>query len=133
MDALGINLHDQDSRGRIEAFQWTLGQQLLKLGLVVIIEWGTWARSERDALRDVARALGAAVELHYVWAPADVLIERIRRRARESPPLQAAAIYEWFNAFEVPTEEELAFYDSPLDGEAGSRGWRDHDPRRLTP
>jgi len=54
---------------------------------VVIIEWGTWARSERDMLRLGARALGASVELQFVSAPPEVLIERIRLRDREDPPI----------------------------------------------
>ena len=51
MDALGIDLYDEESRARIEGLQWQLAQDLLSLGLTVIIEWGTWARSERDTLR----------------------------------------------------------------------------------
>jgi predicted kinase len=86
MDALDINLWDERSRAKIEALQWTLAQQLLKLGLRVIIEWGTWGRSERDALRLGARALSAAVELHYLEVPADVLFERIHSREMEILP-----------------------------------------------
>ena len=66
MDALSLNLYDEEIRGKIEALQWKLSQQLLALGLTVIIEWGTWGRTERDTLRLGARALGAAVELHHV-------------------------------------------------------------------
>jgi len=58
MDALSLDLYDEDRRGKIEALQWKLGQELLTHGLVVIIEWGTWARSERDTLRLGARAAG---------------------------------------------------------------------------
>ena len=86
MDALSIDLYDEESRTKVEALQWKFGQELLKRGLIVIVEWGTWGRSERDAVRLGARALGAAVELHYVSAPADVLFERIQRRGRENPP-----------------------------------------------
>ena len=120
MDALDINLYDEDSRGRIEALQWSIGQRLLELGLVVIIEWGTWSRSERDALRKRARALGAAVELRHVSAPRDVLLERIQHRAREEPPIPAEAIHRWFEMFQTPTEDELALYDSPLGAEASA-------------
>lgn len=115
MDALGINLHDAEQRARIEALQWTFGQQLLTLGLVVIIEWGTWGRSERDTLRLGARALGASVELHFVSAPRDVLIDRIKRRARENPPIAHDSISQWLDSFQPPTEEEMALYDSPLE------------------
>jgi predicted kinase len=117
MDALGINLHDADKRARIEALQWTLGQRLLRLGQVVIIEWGTWARSERDTLRFGARALGASVELHFTSEPPDVLIERIKRRARENPPITHDSINQWLASFQPPTEEEMGLYDPPLAGD----------------
>ena len=58
MDMLEINLYDGNARERIEALQWKLAQDLLRLRQTVIIEWGTWGRSERDALRVGARALG---------------------------------------------------------------------------
>ena len=117
MDALGINLHDADKRARIEALQWIFGQQLLKLGQVVIIEWGTWARSERDTLRSGARALGASVELHFVSEPPNVLIERITHRARENPPITHDSINQWLASFQPPTEEEMGLYDPPLAGD----------------
>ncbi len=111
--ALGLNIYDEQSRGKIEALQWTLGQELLRLGLVVIIEWGTWGRSERDALRLGARALGAAVELHYLSAPADVLFERIKRRGMEDPPIEREAISQWQTIFQPPTPEEMSLFDKP--------------------
>ena len=64
MGALSLNLWDEEMRGKIEALQWKFAQELLALGLTVIIEWGTWGRTERDTLRLGARALGSAVELH---------------------------------------------------------------------
>ena len=114
MDALSINLYDEASRARIEALQWKLAQELLEHGLTVIIEWGTWGRSERDALREGARALGAAVELHYLAAPADVLFERIQRRGMENPPIEREALSQWFEKFQAPTPEEVALFDAPL-------------------
>lgn len=57
MDALSLSLHDEEKRARIEALQWTQAQKLLALGSTVIVEWGTWGRSERDTLRLGARAL----------------------------------------------------------------------------
>jgi predicted kinase len=115
MDALSIDLYDEASREKIEDLQWRFGQALLKLGLVVIVEWGTWARSERDALRLGARALGADVELHYVSAPPDVLFERIRHRGRENPPISPEALSRWLEVFQVPTHEEMALFDMPLE------------------
>ena len=114
MDALSIDIYDEAKRGKIEALQWQFGQELLALGLTVIIEWGTWGRSERDALRLAARALGAAVELRYLSAPADVLFERIQRRGMENPPIEREALSRWFDLFEAPTAEEMALFDEPL-------------------
>ena len=114
MDALSIDLYDEETRGKIEALQWKFSQQLLKLGLTVIIEWGTWGRSERDTLRLGARALGAAVELHYLTAPADVLYERIQHRGLENPPIKKDDLRRWSEIFQEPTPEELALFDKPL-------------------
>jgi len=114
MDALSFNLWDEEMRGKIEALQWKFALELLALGLTVIIEWGTWGRTERDTLRLGARALGAAVELHYVSAPADVLFDRIQRRGMEQPPIERDAVSRWFELFQAPTPEEMALFDSPL-------------------
>jgi len=114
MDELTIDVWDEAKRTRIEALQWKLGRQLLELGQAIVIEWGTWGRSERDALRIGARALGAAVELHYVSAPIEVLFERIQRRGVENPPISREQIQQWANAFDVPTAEEMQLYDKPL-------------------
>jgi predicted kinase len=115
MDALDINLWDERSRAKIEALQWTLAQQLLKLGLRVIIEWGTWGRSERDALRLGARALGAAVELHYLEVPVDVLFERIQGREMEDPPIERHQLQQWYDTFQAPTPEEMSLFDPPIN------------------
>jgi len=113
MGGLSINLWDEAMRARIEALQWNLAQDLLALGAIVIIEWGTWGRSERDELRTGARALGAAVELHYLEAPVEVLFERIDRRGLEDPPITREDLARWHQAIEPPTSEEMALYDQP--------------------
>lgn len=115
MDALAINLWDEGSRARIESLQWTLAQQLLTRGQIVIIEWGTWARSERDALRVRARELGAAVELRYVTAPIDVLFERVRTRGMEDPPMTREQLERAAAIFMEPAADEMALYDKPSD------------------
>ena len=120
MDALSLNLYDEERRGKIEALQWKFGQELLALGLTVIIEWGTWGRSERDTLRLGARALGAAVELQYLAAPVDVLFDRIQRRGMENPPIERDAVSRWFEMFQAPTPEEMALFDEPLVADLAS-------------
>jgi predicted kinase len=114
MDALALNLWDEPLRAKIEALQWQFAQQLLSLGLTVIIEWGTWGRSERDVLRLRARELGAMVELHYLSAPVDILFERVQRRGMENPPMRREQFLRWAAAFQTPTAEELALFDKTL-------------------
>jgi len=112
MNALLIDLYDETRREKIENFQWALGQKLLRLGLTIIIEWGTWGRSERDVLRSGAQALGATVELHYLSAPMDVLLDRIQRRGTETPSIERDAVLQWSEMFQVPTDEEKALFDA---------------------
>jgi predicted kinase len=115
MEALALDLYDEGARARVEALQWELARALLARGLTVVIEWGTWARVERDALRRGARALGAAVELHYLASPPDVLLERIRRRGREDPPIALDDLLRWSEAFQAPTAEEVGLFNPPVD------------------
>lgn len=84
MDTLSLSLYDEERREKVEALQWKFGQELLRLGLIIIIEWGTWGKSERDNLRLTARTIGANVELHYLSVPEDVLFDRIQRRGMEN-------------------------------------------------
>jgi len=110
MEELGISLWDEEARARIEKLQWKLAQDLLALGHNVVIEWGAWARAERDALRAGARALGAAAELHFLDAPIDVLFERTSARKME-PPITLDDMKRWAQIFERPSSEELALFD----------------------
>lgn len=114
MRAIGINLWASDARQRIENLQWDIARQILTLGRNVVIEWGTWGRSERDVLRTEARKLGAAIELHFLDAPVDVLFERIRRRDMETPAITLEDLQKWSQIFERPTSEEMALFDPPV-------------------
>jgi len=114
MAALSLDIWDEAGRAKIESLQWQLGQHLLALGLTIIIEWGTWGRSERDALRLRARELGAAVELHYLFAPVNVLFDRVQRRGLENPPIKREQFLQWADAFQTPTAEEFALFDKAL-------------------
>jgi predicted kinase len=116
MSALELDLFDQPMRGRLESLQWDLAQDVVQRGVSVIIEWGVWARFERDAIRVRARELGVPVELHYLDAPLDVLWERVRRRNEHGPPGTPFITYDnlvdWSeHSFEAPTPEELALFD----------------------
>jgi predicted kinase len=111
MATLDINLWDEVARERVETLQWALAQELLQVGAVVIIEWGSWARAERDSLRERARQLGARVELRFLDVPIDELWSRIQERGFEDPPIQRSDLEQWASQFEGPDEVELAMFD----------------------
>lgn len=117
MMASGIDLWNADARARIEQLQRELTLGLLHGGHNVVIEWGTWAREERDSLRDAARAAGAGVELRYVTAPIEELWRRIVERDLEgkwgSRSITRSELEEWSTIYEPPTTDEFATYDQP--------------------
>ena len=114
---LGADVWDDGFRARIERQLWALTQELLARGQSVILEWGHWARAERDEKRLGARALGVGVELRYLDAPLDELIERADRRTASgewtASPMTRGHFEEWSTIFEAPDEEELLLFDDP--------------------
>lgn len=113
MAALDVSVWDEPARARVEELQWTLAQDLLRLGAVVILEWGTWARSERDSLRERARQLGSRVELTFLDVPIDELWRRIQERGLEDPPIQRSDLELWATRIEQPDQAELDLFDPP--------------------
>jgi predicted kinase len=115
---LGADLWDEEFRLRLERQLWLHSQELLAQGQSVILEWGHWARVERDEKRLGARALGVGVELHYLDVPLEELIERAERRnaSREwtISPITRAHFEEWATIFQPPDEEELLLFDKPI-------------------
>lgn len=103
------DLWDGDTRALLERQMWSVAQRFLAAGVDVVIEFGSWARAERDELREGARALGASVELHYLDVPVDELERRVIARNREG--ITRAQLEEWSQLIEVPTPDELALFD----------------------
>jgi predicted kinase len=111
---LELDIWDAPMRVRIEAVQWSLAQDVLRAGANVIVEFGSWAREERDVLREGARALGAAVELRYLDAPLDELYRRVAARGGIEPAMTRAHFDEWADIIQRPTPDEFALFDPPF-------------------
>lgn len=117
MLALGVDLWEEDGfRFRLEQLQWVIAQQLLEHGLTVVIEWGVWAREERDVLRVRARELGVPIELRYLDPPIDELWSRVEARNAEEMwtdrPMTRADLDEWATLIQPPDAAELALFDN---------------------
>ena len=115
--ALGSTPWDATTQTKVEQQLRQLAQEILRLGLSVVLDFGLWARSERDELRSVARAVGVGVELHYLDVPAEELWRRIDARNAQPPwdahPIRRADLDGWLPLFEAPDAAELDLFDAP--------------------
>ena len=113
--ALGSTPWDEQARELVEQQLCQLAQEVLRLGLSVVLDFGLWARIERDEMRSVARDIGVGVELHYLDVPTDVLWRRIETRNSQPPwdthPIRRADLDGWLSLFQAPDDAELALFD----------------------
>ena len=102
-------------RGHVERLQWVVALRTLQLGCSVVLDWGVWARKERDQCRTSARAIGAGVVLCLLDPTIDELWQRLARRNAERPfgafDIPRESLLRWSKRFQRPTPEERALYD----------------------
>lgn len=117
LTALGSSPWDAPTRERVERELWHLAQEILRLGLSVVVDFGLWARTERDEMRSVARRLGVGVELHYLDISTDELWRRIEARNSQPPwdryPIRRTDLDAWLLLFDAPDAAEVALFDLP--------------------
>jgi predicted kinase len=119
--ALGIDPFDEEFQVRLEAQFSELAERLLTLGTSVILEWGFWARSEREEKREMARSHGAAVELRFLDVPYDELVRRVLdRHANGGLAITESHMEQYRASFQPPTDEELSLFDPPIDPDVAS-------------
>jgi predicted kinase len=115
MARLGVDLHDEGARDQLERLFSQLAHDLLRLGTSVILEFGFWARAERDEKRLGARALGVGVELYYLDVPIEELWRRIEQRNSERPfgsvPITREQFDGYLPFFDAPQRAELDLFD----------------------
>src|SRR6185312_7039065 len=64
----------------IEAMLWNVASRALELGTNVILDFGFWAREEREDYRSRAKQLGASSEVHFLDVSAVELMQRLAIR-----------------------------------------------------
>ena len=115
--ALDSTPWDEPTREKVEHQLWRLAQEILRLGLSVVLDFGLWARIERDEMRSAARGLGVGIELHYLEVPTEELWRRIEARNSKPPwdgnPIRRADFDAWVRVFQPPDAAELALFDPP--------------------
>lgn len=118
-DEWQIGLFGQDAKepehdarhGFIEAMLWKIARRALELGTNVILDYGFWARKEREDYRLRAKRLGAGSEVHFLDAPEEELLRRLAVRnaqpSQESFHISEESMKPWIAFFQKPTSDEL--------------------------
>ena len=95
----------------IEMMLWKVASRALELGTNVILDFGFWAREEREDYRSRAKDLGASSEVHFLDVPTDELMRRLMARNSQSSPasfyIPEEMMKPWIGFFQRPTLEEL--------------------------
>ena len=127
---LGRSLVDFEFWIRLQDCLLAHASELLRRKLSVVIEFGSWHREERERIRQVAAREGAKSELHFVNAPLDELVRRVR--ARGGPHAEALAtnvLLKDYGKFEEPTPAEIARFDRYVGPGAPVLGAQGDDDR----
>ena len=112
MPAKGYSLEEMHAvRDPLESALFDLALRVLSLGVDVVLDFGVWARSERESFRARAAAIGARSELHFMDVAEQDLLTRLHARNEQLPPgtfhIEDAQIKEWAGWFERPADDEL--------------------------
>ena len=96
----------------IEALLWKIASRALELGTNVILDFGFWAREEREDYRLRAKQLGASSEVHFLDVPEDELLRRLEERnsqdfTGEFLHILVEMMKPWIEFFQRPTPDEL--------------------------
>ena len=95
----------------IETMLWNIASKALGLGTNVILDFGFWAREEREDFRLRAKQLGASSEVHFLDVPEDELMRRLAVRnsqlSQESFQIPEDMMKPWITFFQRPTPDEL--------------------------
>ncbi len=77
----------------------------------MILDFGFWAREEREDFRLRAKKLGASSEVHFLDVPVDELMRRLAARnsqlTQESFHIPEDTMKPWIEFFQRPTPDEL--------------------------
>ncbi|WP_218780459.1 AAA family ATPase [Bacillus sp. EAC] len=110
----GQDMDDKEHDARhnlVESLLWDVAGRVLVIGADVILDFGFWARSEREDFRSRAAELGADFKIHFLEVPEEMLLERLAARNAQLPqytfPLPNMMLREWIQSFEPPSKEEL--------------------------
>lgn len=104
-------LYHDTRHSTIESIMWDVAERVLSLGTSVILDFGCWARVERDDFRSRAHNLGVDFKLHYMDVPYPELYRRLEERNRNLPEgtfaIPKAEMDQFITIFQPPDADEF--------------------------
>jgi len=90
---------------------WQIAARTLSLGTNVILDFGFWAKEEREDFRSRARKIGAGSEIVYMDIDEEELIKRVKIRNENLTNtihyIPEEMMRSWIQFFQKPDSNEL--------------------------
>jgi predicted kinase len=114
VNLFGHDVHDpeHDKRhGLIEDMLWQTAARALSLGTNIILDFGFWAREEREDYRSRAKKIGARSEIVFMDIDEEELMKRVRIRNKNLTNtihyIPEEMMRSWMRFFQKPDSHEL--------------------------
>ncbi len=119
VNLFGHDVHDpeHDKRhGLIEDLLWQVAARALLLGTNIILDFGFWAKEERDDYRTRAQKLGARSEIIFMDISEEELLKRVGIRNKNLSNtihyIPEELMKSWIQFFQTPDNNELQAHES---------------------
>lgn len=110
----GHDVHDPDHdkrHGLIEDMLWEIALRTLSLGTNIILDFGFWAKEEREYFRSEAKKIGARSEIVFMDVDKEELLKRVRIRNKNLTNkihyIPEDMMMGWIDFFQKPDTDEL--------------------------
>ncbi|NTV38807.1 MAG: ATP-binding protein [Demequinaceae bacterium] len=108
----GVSIVDYETRFAIQPDVEATIAPLLASGRDVVAEFGSWTREERERLRAYADASCARTQLHWLDAPPDECVRRLRLRGGDGAEQLVTIVTDFApSGYERPTADEGVGFD----------------------
>ena len=114
VNLFGHDIADPEHNKRhylIEDMLWQIAARALSLGTNIILDFGFWAKEEREDYRTRAKKLGAGSEIIFMEVDAGELIQRVRARNNNLTNvihyIPEDLMLSWIQFFQKPDTDEL--------------------------
>jgi predicted kinase len=114
INLFGHDVYDPEHDKRhslIEDRLWQIAARALSLGINIILDFGFWAKEERDDYRTRARKLGARSEVIFMDVDEEELMKRVRARndnlTNTIAYIPEELMISWIRFFQRPDADEL--------------------------